>query len=106
MNVFYDHLINIHDLHIEFDKLDLSVPDRNELIRLADSSVHHEVFDLIMIELPQQHRQVFLELLSADPGDPVIMTLASRHIPSVEEKIKARVSKLVNEFTEEVRKLL
>ncbi len=106
MNVFYDHLINIHGLHIEFDKLDLSVPDRNELIRLADSSVHHEVFDLIMIELPEEHRQVFLELFSTDPGDPVIMTLVSRHIPSVEEKIKARVSKLVNEFTEEVRKLL
>lgn len=105
MNVFYDHLINIHDLHIELDRYDLSTEERNELMKLADSTVHHEVFDLIMVELPEEHKVVFLERFATDPSDPALLDLVKTHIPGVEEKIKARSSKVKDDLTRELRKI-
>ena len=105
MNVFYDHLINIHDLHIEFDRLDLPIPERNELMKLADSTVHHEVFDLIMIELADEHRSYFLEVFSTDPGDPELLQFITSHIPDAEGKIKSRADKVKEDLLAEVGKI-
>lgn len=105
MNVFYDQLINIHDLHIEFDRLDLPIEHRNELMQLVDSSVHHEIFDLIMVELPQEHRTYFLEVFSTNPSDPVLLDFLRDNVPGIEEKITTRANEVREGFAEEVRKL-
>lgn len=103
MNVFYDHLVSIHDLHIEFDRLDLPVAERNELMKLADSTIHHEVFDLIMVELPEDRKAVFLEVFSTDPSDPELLKMVKTHIPDAEEKIKSRAARVKEELTKEIR---
>lgn len=105
MNVFYDHLINIHDLHIELDRYELSTEERNELMKLADSAVHHEVFDLLMIELPEEHKVVFLERFATDPSDPELMEFIKSHIPQAEDKIKARSDKVKKDLTEKLREM-
>ncbi len=105
MNVFYDHLINIHDLHIELDRYELSTEERNELMKLADSTVHHEVFDLIMIELPEEHKVVFLERFATDPSDPELLEFVKIHVPQAEEKIRARSEKVKQDLTEKMRRI-
>lgn len=104
-SVFYDKLINIHDLHLEFDRLDLPITHRNELMQLVDSSVHHEVFDLIMVELPEEHRSYFLEVFSTDPADPALLEFLTAKVPGISDKITARANEVRESFAEEVRKL-
>jgi hypothetical protein len=103
MKVFYDHLVNIHELHVEFDRLDLPVKERNEMVGLADSAVHHEVFDLLMVEIPQEHRTIFLESFSNDPGDDTILVFLKRRVPDIEDKIRARAEEVKRSFIEEIR---
>lgn len=103
MNVFYDHLVNIHELHLEFDRVDIPVAERNELIKMADSTVHHEVFDLLMVEIPDEHRRFFLESFSTDPGNPQILDFLKRAIPGVEDKIKSRAEAVKNELASQMR---
>lgn len=105
MSVFYDRLVNIHELHIEFDRLELPVPERNELIKIADSTIHHEVFDLIMIELPKEHKVYFLEIFSSDPADPKILDFLKEKIPGFEDKVKARATQIKEELAKHVRKI-
>lgn len=103
MKAFYDHLVNIHELHIEFDRLDVPIEDRNEMVGLADSAVHHEVFDLLMVEIPEAHREIFLESFSNDPGDDTILVFLKRRVPDIEEKIRSRAEEVKRFFIEDVR---
>lgn len=103
-SVFYDHLITIHDLHVEFDRLEIPVLERGELMRLADSTVHHEVFDLLMIEIPEQHHKEFLEKFSEDPGDPSLLTFIKEKSPGIEDKIKNRIEKVKQDLLKETKK--
>lgn len=103
--VFYDHLINIHELHIEFDRLNVPIKDRNDLMKLADSTVHHEVFDLVMVEIPSAHKTYFLELFATDPGHPELFEFVTSKIPDFESKAKDRINRVKEELISEVRKL-
>lgn len=103
--VFYDHLINIHELHIEFDRLNVQIKDRNDLMKLADSAVHHEVFDLVMVEIPASHKSYFLELFSTDPAHPKLLAFVTEKIPDFEAKAQERINRVKEELLAEVRKL-
>jgi len=103
MNIFYDNLINLHELHLEFDRLEIPFPHRRELIDLADSAVHHEVFDLIMIELPEEHHTYFLETFAADPSNVEILGWLRGRIPDVEDKIRSRGEEVKEDFKQKIR---
>lgn len=106
MKIFYDHLVNIHELHLEFDKLEIPVEDRNEMIGSIDSAVHHEVFDLIMVTIPEEHRTIFLESFSNDPGDETILVFLKARVPDIEDQIKARADEVKGSFIDELRSKL
>jgi hypothetical protein len=104
MTIFYDNLINLHELNLEFDRLEVPFENRRELIDLADSTIHHEIFDLIMIELPKTHHAIFLKYFSDDPSSLEILGWLRGHIPDVEEKIRIRGSQIKEDFKNEMRK--
>lgn len=103
MNVFYDNLINIHELHLELDSVGVPHSHRRALMELADSVVHHEVFDLIMVELPPAHHEHFLEIFAADPSDPEILNWLRVRIPDVETKIRARGESVKYDLKSKIR---
>jgi hypothetical protein len=105
MNVFYDHLANVYELHLEFDKLGVPLKNRGELIKLADTAIHHEIFDLIMVEIPEHHRTYFLETFSDDPSNPVILELLKEKVPGIEGKISERAEAVKGQFINEMRKI-
>jgi hypothetical protein len=101
MKIFYDNLVNLHDLHLKFDKMDVPVEERAELIELADSAVHHEIFDLIMIEVPDEHRTIFLESFGNDPSDESILVFLKLRVPGIEDKIKERAEAVKRSLIED-----
>jgi hypothetical protein len=105
MNIFYDNLINLHELHLEFDRLEIPLEHRRELIDLADSTIHHEIFDLIMVELPEQQHVRFLQTFSSDPSDLEIMGWLRSHIPDVENKIRSRGNSVKEDFRAQMRNI-
>ena len=105
MNIFYDNLVNLHELHLDFDRLEVPFEHRRELIDLADSTVHHEIFDLIMVALPANHHEGFLEIFSSDPSSPEIINWLRVRIPDVEEKIRTRGEIVKQDFRDKMRSL-
>jgi hypothetical protein len=105
MNVFYDHLVNIHELHLEFDKLDVPLSHRNELIKMADSTVHHEIFDLLMIEVPNEHRAYFLEIFSTDPSENHILEFLKDKVPGIEQKIQDRAQLVKEDLVKKMKEI-
>jgi hypothetical protein len=105
MNIFYDHLVNIYELHLEFDRLSLPIGNRRELMRLADSAVHHEVFNLLMVEIPEEHKAYFLEVFAKDPGDEHLLAWLKEKTPGIEDKIKDRASLVKSQLIQEIRNI-
>src|SRR5438309_7527952 len=103
MNIFYDNLINLHELHLEFDRLEVPFEHRRDLVDLADSTVHHEIFDLIMVELPESHHTYFLQAFASDPSDAEILGWLRSHIPDVEDKIRSRGEEVKENFRAQIR---
>ena len=103
MNVFYDHLVNLHELHITFDEVGIPLKHRKALIEMADSTMHHEIFDLLMIEIPSEHKTYFLEIFSDDPSDVRILEWLKSKVPDVENKIKNRAEEVKTNLKNEVR---
>lgn len=104
MNIFYDNFTNIYELHTDLDTLAVPSSARRELMDLVDSTVHHEVFDLIMLELNPKNHETFLNMFSTDPSDPEIMSWLRVRIPDVEEKIRARGTSVKEDFRKKIRK--
>jgi hypothetical protein len=102
MKIFYDNLVNLHDLHVEFDRLDVPVEEREELVNLADSAMHHEIFDLIMFEVPDEHREIFLESFGNDPSDESILVFLRIRVPGIEDKIRQRAEAVKRSFIEDL----
>jgi len=103
MNVFYDHLVRVYEIHVDLDELGLAPSEKNELVAMVDSAMHHEVFDLIMTELPGNHQVFFLETFATDPSDQAILEFLREKIPGIEDKIEDRAKDVKLRFVADIR---
>ena len=51
MSVFYDHLVGLDELHSELADFELPFKDHYELLNQADSILHNEILNVILIIL-------------------------------------------------------
>ncbi len=103
--VFYDHLVLIEEVITELDLHELDPDDREELIRLADENLHHQVIDLILRELPKPKHEFFLDHFQKAPDDEKLLTFLKREISDeIEEKIKIEAARVKKEILAEIRR--
>ena len=70
-NYFYAHLVDLGDVEKELDILGLEDSEKKELIMIIESSIHHKVVDIILTELSEDHKIIFLEHIGSDDHDNV-----------------------------------
>jgi hypothetical protein len=68
---FYSHLIRLDSVHISLNDLELTVEERNELIGIMDSSIHHVILDTILSELSSYDKKLFLTHLHSQKHDEI-----------------------------------
>lgn len=103
-NKFYSHLVQIDFLHAEIDSLELEPHEREELLHHVHGSIHVTVLDIILSDLPEEHKKTFLEHLVVEDHSALWEHLL-RNTVGIEEKIKERVLLLAQEFTEDIKKV-
>lgn len=103
--VFYDHLVLIEEVVMELDTHELDPNDREELIRLADENLHHQVLDLILKELPKTKHEFFLDHFQKAPEDEKLLHYLRREIgEEIEERIKVEAAKVKKEILAEIKR--
>ena len=102
MSVFYDHLLGLEDVHNAILELELPTKQHYHLLKLADSTLHHEVLNVILIEIPQAVHEHFLVTFHKNPHDPNHFDYLKQFSPLIEEKIRSTAdetrSRILNEF--------
>jgi hypothetical protein len=79
MSYFYAHLVNPDDITKHMELLEMTDAERNHLLMIVQSTLHHKVIDLILEELHDDHKHVFLKHIVEENHDGV-WDLLLRHL--------------------------
>jgi len=102
---FYTHIIEINSVFTILDLLDLNQDQRNELMIIIESTVHHVVIDTVLSELPPEDKKVFLKHLAQDNHDEIWVLLNTK-VKHADTKILKAVEKLKKEFHADMKKVI
>lgn len=100
---FFDHLVEVEDLHSELENLQMSDDEKIHILKLIDESIHHTILDAILSELSDEDKKAFLMHLDSDDHDK-IWDFVNEKIENIEDKIKKAAEDIKMELREDVRK--
>lgn len=103
MTIFYEQFLTLQNLENQLDSKNLGVQEKDQLIQIVISSLHHEVITLILSELPLHSHQIFLLLIKTEPQNPKLWEWLEERIKSVKDKISERIEAVEQEFIEELK---
>lgn len=104
MKIFYDHLVYREEISAELAGYELTVDEREEIERLADETLHHEVLNIILEKLPESKHKKFLSQFHKNPSDPQLLTELKAEIKDIEEEIQKVARKVKKEILAEIKR--
>ncbi len=105
MSVFYDHLVGLDEIHNEILELNLPTRKHYSLLQIVDSTLHHEILNIILLEIPIGVHEQFLIEFRNSPDKTSHLDFIRLFSPHIEEKIRASASTTKAKLLEEIRKV-
>jgi hypothetical protein len=102
--VFYSHLVTFDDLSLELDSLQVSEDEKKHLLGIAASSIHYELLNTALSNLPKEHKKEFLLHIHNEDHEKAWHFL-SDNARGIEDKIKQRAKELKEEFKKDIKDL-
>ncbi len=99
---FYHNIIEIDTLFVELEDLELTAEEKKHLAGLIDANLHHSLLEVILSELSEDDKKLFMHHLSRDE-DNKIWDLLNNRIDKIEEKIKNAAEDVKKELHEDIR---
>ena len=102
--VFYSHLISFDDLSADLSTLEISEDEKKHLLEIASSSVHYELINTALSNLPKEHKKDFLLHIHNEDHDKAWNLLRDK-TEGIEEKLKKTAKILKEEFKKDIKNL-
>lgn len=102
--IFYDHLVVREEIIAELDKHVIAVEEREELVQLADETLHHHVLDIILSSLPAEKHEEFLVKFHNTPFDEKLLDYLKEIDKDIEQKISSEAKKVKDELLTEIKR--
>lgn len=101
---FYNHLVETSILSLELGDMDLAKEERLHLTTLIEANLHTTIVDLILSELSDEDKKIFLMHLSVNDHDKIWKHLKGK-IADIEEKIKKIAEDLKKELHQDIKEV-
>lgn len=98
---FYSFLIDTDPLLRELEKSDIQDDEKRYLHGLIESHIHHAIVDLVLSELHEHDKKLFLKHLNSNSHEK-IWKLLHNNIEKVDEKIHKAAHELKKEFFKDI----
>lgn len=98
---FYSHLVEIESIIVELNQMDIGEKEKQHLLSLAESNLHHVILESILSELSEEDKKIFLVHLALDEHDKIWHHLKGK-IENIEEKIKTTGEELKKELHKDI----
>ena len=102
---FYSHLVNIETVYFSLHALDMSEKEKQDLMAIVESSIHHIVIDTVLSELPEKDKEKFMAHLALD-DDEAVWKLLRKNTKDIDKKIIKAVEELKKELHEDIHSLI
>ena len=99
---FYSHIVAMETIHVELGSMDLSPEEKEHLVSLADSNVHHAVMDTILSALSHDDKKIFLRLSAIDDHHAIWRHL-NKKIHDIQGKIKKAASEILTDLHQDIK---
>ena len=101
---FYSHLIEIDSLTAAFSDMPISQEEKKELLSLIESNIHHTILDLVLSELSEDDKKLFLSHLAEGKHDKT-WELLNKKVSGIEAKIQHAADDLTKKLHEDIKKV-
>ena len=99
---FYTQIIDTSSLSLELGEMDLTSEERTHLISLIDSTIHHTILDLVLSELSEEDKKIFLMHMASSNHDKTWKFLKEK-TENIEEKIKKAAEDLKKQLHKDIK---
>lgn len=99
---FYAHIIDTSTLSLELAGMDLTSEERKHLISLVESNMHQTILDLVLSELPEKDKKIFLMHMAGERHDEIWKFLKDK-TENIEDKIKKAAEDLKAELHKDIK---
>lgn len=98
---FYTHLIDLDALYVRINALSITPEEKTHLISLVDSHVHNTILDLILSELSEEDKKLFLTHMVSS-NDSEVWDMLRKKVEGIEKKIQQAVDTLRDELHSDI----
>lgn len=98
---FYTHIIDTSTLLLELAEMDMTSEERIHLLSLVESNIHQTILDLVLSELSEEDKKIFLFHVVEGKHDKVWKLLKEKTV-NIEEKIKKAADDLKKELHKDI----
>lgn len=98
---FYSHIIETDSLLVALNDLELEEKEREHIVLLIESTLHHAIVDAILSELSEEDKKIFLEHVSCDDHEKVWNHLMDK-VDHIEDKIKQAAESITKELHRDI----
>lgn len=103
--IFYDHLIKFEEITEELGRYELDAVEMEEIIRIADETIHINVLDVILTHLPKEKHEEFLIKFHDRPSDVTLIEYLEKEAhPEIQKKIAEVAQKVKEEIKAEIKR--
>lgn len=103
--IFYDHLVVRQDVISQLDAYAMDAEEKEELVKLIDEHLHHQILNVILNHLPKDKHERFITHLTRAPHDPALLDYLKTHIAiDIETEIKSHAAKVKADLLSEIHK--
>ncbi len=99
---FYSHIVQTDSLHVSLSELDLTQEEREELVSIANDTLHHVILDAVLSELSEDDKKQFLSLLLSEKHED-IWKLLNAKVENIEGKIQIAAEEVKNKLHEDIK---
>jgi succinate dehydrogenase flavin-adding protein (antitoxin of CptAB toxin-antitoxin module) len=101
---FYSNLVDTDSIVFELETLNLSKEEKDHLTMLVHSNMHHTVIEIVLSELPEEEKKIFMHLLHQEDQEMIWMHL-NAHVKNAEKKIKKAAEDLKKELLQDIKEV-
>ena len=103
--IFYDHLVNKHEIFLYIDNLPEPENHKSKLKHLVDDIIHQGLIEFVLQKLHSHHHRTFLNHLHQTPYDPEIISFLKDHIhPDIETELQEQIDLLLQTIEKDLKK--
>ena len=103
-NHFYHSIVSMESLRVRLDLFEFSTAEKEKLMEVAERTLHHSILDLVLSELNERDRKLFLSHHASENHDE-IWSLLTGNVKSIEKKIKITAESVSQKLHNDLKKV-